>query len=494
MRINKKLIILCTIFSIIHYSSLAFGDISSLFQKGTSQTAGGVCLPSFSEIAEKATPAVVNIFTTQKASNKRRPMNGLDDPRDILRDWLEGDRFPDKKRPMSLGSGFIFDPEGYIVTNFHVIDGAEEVNITLNNSAKVYKAKIVGKDPKTDIAVLKIDTKERLPYIIFGDSDKAKVGDWVIAIGNAFGLGETVTTGIISAKARYIDINAFDDLIQTDAAINMGNSGGPMLNMAGEVIGVNSAILSPPGSGGGNVGIGFAVPSAVVQSVVKQLREKGEVVRGWLGVMVQTMTPNIAEGLGMQGEPKGALVSSVVKGSPAQKAGIHVGDVIVKFNNRDVPSMHKLPRMVGEVDIGAKVPVEILRDGKAKILNVTIEKPVGDQASNDDDSEVKDSLSEKTLLGMGVQDMNKELRKFYDIDESATGVIVVHVERASVAALAGIKPGDIIIQINGKSVTSANELISLFNKMKKSGKNSAALLLARDGKTFFVGIETSGIK
>lgn len=322
----------------------------------------------FSDVVEKISPAVVNISTTQKViKKKKQPFGSLPDtPYDLFKDFLEREfGLPEQMRKMtSLGSGFIVAEEGYVVTNYHVVEGADEITVMIGNETeKNYKAKVVGADKKTDLALLKIDVGMKLPYLEFGDSDSARVGSPVIAVGNPFGLGGTVTSGIISAKARYISRETFDDYIQTDAAVNSGNSGGPLCDgLTGKVLGVNSAIFSPSG---GNVGIGFAIPASIAESVVKQLKEKGSIIRGWLGVMVQPVDENIAKAMGLE-SPKGALVASIVNSSPADNGGVKVGDIILEFDGKVIDSTNKLPRIVGETPLDKKVNLVVFRDGKGR--------------------------------------------------------------------------------------------------------------------------------
>lgn len=446
----------------------------------------------FADVVEKISPAVVNISTTQKAKKKKQSLNNNmpDNPYDLFRDFLEKEfGLPDQMRKMtSLGSGFIVASDGYIVTNHHVVDGADEINVMIGNDTdKSYKAKVVGSDQKTDIALLKIDTEESLPYLEFGDSDSARVGNPVIAVGNPFGLGGTVTSGIISAKARYISGETFDDYIQTDAAINSGNSGGPLCDgMTGKVLGVNSVIVSPSG---GNVGIGFAIPATIVQPVVNQLKEKGVIVRGWLGVMVQPVDENIATAMGLD-KPKGALVASVVKNSPADKAGIKVGDIIVGFDEKEIDSTNKLPRIVGETPIDKKVPVVVFRDNRKQTLYAVVAKPdKEDPFSNDSENQKTSEKNSKTVLGVKVTNLNDDTRRIYGIDSSAKGVIVTDIEKTSIMAFTGVRSGDVIVSVNQKAVNNIDDFEKAFDDIKRKGKGSAAILVSRKGLNQFIGIE-----
>ncbi len=458
---------------------------------------------SIADSVEKVTPAVVNISTTQKIDLKNRFSNVLpDELGDLLRDLpflfhyappgVEKDNQqpnqPQKstRKITSLGSGFIVDKSGYIVTNNHVIDGADEISITLSTGTRSYKAKVIGSDPKTDIALLKIETKSELPYLEFANSDVTRVGDLAIAIGNPFGLGGTVTAGVVSAKARYISSNTLDDFIQTDAAINQGSSGGPLCNISGEVIGVNSVIMSTSPTGG-SVGIGFAIPSNIVQPIIKQLREKGKIERGWLGVKVQNMDQDIANGLGLS-ESKGALVTNIVKGSPADKAGIKVGDVIVKFDDKEIVAMNMLPRIVGETVINKKVSIDVLRDNKTVQLSVIIEKPANDNPFESSSVDSKSlPVNEKILLGLTVQNLSPELKLKYSITEEK-GVVVIAIDENSISSLAGIMQGDVIISVNQKQINNIEEFEKEVEKMKKAGKETIVLLLSRRGETLFIGM------
>lgn len=440
---------------------------------------------SFADIVDKTIPAVVNISTTQKVS-KNRPNNEMDGIMELFKGLLEKDPsigipFSDPEnapssRPNSLGSGFIIDKDGYIVTNYHLIDNADEVSVTLQgDDSKQIKAKIVGKDPKTDIALLKIEVDHPLPFLIFGDSTKTRIGDFVLAIGNPFGLGESVSMGIVSAKARNINSGQYDDFIQTDAAINVGNSGGPMLNTDGEVIGVNSIIITPSK---GNIGIGFAIPSSMAQPVIKQLKEKGEIVRGQLGITLQPIDQNIVDGLHLPNN-KGALVGGVLKDSPAERAGIKVGDVITKFNGKEIVTFNQLPRMVGEIPINQQVVLEVLRNGERKEIKAIIEKAK--------DDENKEAYTAKAL-GMSVQELNKTNQKTFGIEDGVSGVIVTEVERGSFAHLSGLKPGDIILSINTKAISQVKEFEHEMKSFKKNSKGGVLFLISRGGSTAFISV------
>src|SRR6516164_7303843 len=394
---------------------------------------------SFADLAEKLLPAVVNIATTTKITDAGRSDPDLEE---LFRQFFDrqrrgqGDQNGDQngdngngdqngdnggggdsgpREATSLGSGFIIDPSGYIVTNNHVIEGAEEITVRMQDNTE-YKARLIGHDPKTDLALLKIDAPSPLPYVEWGDSDKARIGDWVLAIGNPFGLGGTVTAGILSARQRDINAGPYDDFLQTDAAINRGNSGGPMFNTDGKVIGINTAIFSPSG---GSIGIGFALPSSLAKGVIQQLRQYGHPRRGWLGVRIQSVTPELAEGLKMP-KPMGALIAAVTDGGPADKAGIRQGDVVIKFDNKDIDEMRHLPRIVAETAFDTSVPVVVLRQGK----EMTFQVKIGELYESTDDktadtgsqpAKPKTPDTTTTILGLSLAEMSDQLRQRYNI-------------------------------------------------------------------------------
>lgn len=440
-----------------------------------------------SSVVEKITPAVVNISTTQKPKEKKQQQNMPTTPYDLFREFLEKEfGMPDQMRKLtSLGSGFIISEDGYIVTNYHVVNGAEEIEVMLaNDENKNYPAKLIGFDQKTDLALLKIDIPQKLSFLEFGDSESAKVGYPVIAVGNPFGLGGTVTSGIISAKARYITGETFDAYIQTDAAINSGNSGGPLCDgVTGKVLGVNSVILSPSG---GNIGIGFAIPASIANPVIMELKDKGKIVRGWLGVMVQPVDDNIAKAMGLD-SPKGALVTSIVEGSPANKAGFKIGDIILKFNDMPIDTTNKLPKIVGETPINTSVEIEIFRDGENKKISAVVAKPDKDDPFAKDQDKV--NKSEKTVLGVTVSNITDEGRRAFQIDSSIKGVVITDIEKSSILAFTGIRAGDVVISINQKQINSIDDFEKAFDDIKRKGKGSAALLVSRRGINQFVGIE-----
>ncbi|MEQ9328231.1 MAG: DegQ family serine endoprotease [Rhodospirillales bacterium] len=444
---------------------------------------------SFADLAEKLLPAVVNISTTQTL---KRGDGGPDMPNlppgapfeDFFKDFFERNR-PDNRprQAQSLGSGFIIDPDGYVVTNNHVIDGADEIFVLLQDDTRL-PAKLLGTDPKTDIALLKVEPKSKLPYVSFGDSAKSRVGDWVIAIGNPFGLGGTVTAGIVSARGRDINSGPYDNYIQTDASINRGNSGGPMFNMDGEVIGINTAIFSPTG---GSVGIGFAVPSSTAMPVVQQLRDFGRTKRGWLGVRIQVVSPEIAETLGLDA-PKGALVSSVIEGGPAEAAEIKAGDVILTFDGQKVDEMRKLPRIVASTQVGSKVDVEVWRKGKIVKVAVNVEElEEAETAGLIDEPKGAGKSQDEAVrsLGLTLSTITPDLSQQFELKKEQKGVVVTDVLGDSSAAEKGVRPGDVIVEVGQQEVGSPSDVAAKVEQARKDGKKSVLLLIeSREGLRF----------
>jgi len=429
-------------------------------------------LPSFAEIVEKVSKGVVNISTT-RVQEQQNPFWWFFGPgpgpgEEFFRRFF-GE--PQRRVPTrSLGSGFLVSSDGYIVTNSHVVRGATDINVTLWDG-RTFKGKIVGIDEATDIAILKIDATD-LPYLKFGDSNELRVGDWVIAIGNPFGLGHTVTVGVVSAKGRSLGITRYEDFIQTDAAINPGNSGGPLINIKGEVVGINTAILNPSGMSV-NAGIGFAIPSSLAKDIVPTLIAKGKVERAWLGVYIQEVTPEIAKQLGLK-EAKGALVSDVIPGSPADKVGIKRGDVIIEFDGKKVETWRQLPIMVSLSPVNKKAKLKVVRDGKEFEVEVVLAKmPEEQQLARQQPQE------QRQIPEQGV-----ELRQFgITIQDSPDGPKVVSVEPGSPAQMAGIMPGDIIVEVNRKQVKNSSEIANILKDQK-----SALFLVNREGRTIFVAI------
>ncbi|MBT0666495.1 DegQ family serine endoprotease [Geobacter pelophilus] len=436
---------------------------------------------SFADLADKVKPAVVNIRTTSTVKVPGNPFKhffGPDqgDQNDPFGDFFKRyfDDVPDKAmKQQSLGSGFIINKDGFIITNNHVVDNADEIKVKLSDGRE-YKAKVIGRDSKTDLALIKISsTFENLPVLALGDSDKMRVGDWVMAVGNPFGLEQTVTQGIISATGRVIGSGPYDNFLQTDAPINPGNSGGPLVNLKGEVIGINTAIVP------GGQGIGFAIPSALAKSVTGQLKDKGKVVRGWIGVTIQTVTPELAQSFGMK-ETKGALVGDVASGGPAEKGGIKTGDIIVSFDGKNVKTSNDLPLLVSETPVGKTTPVTVIRENKEVKLSIKVEELTEEKIAAQSSAPVQS-------FGMKVDNITPQWRQQFGTTEK-TGVLVVGVEQGSLADEAGIKRGDVIKEVNRKAVKNLAD----FNAVvaKRSEGQPTLFLLKRGKQTFFVTLES----
>ncbi|MDA0997689.1 MAG: Do family serine endopeptidase, partial [Proteobacteria bacterium] len=390
------------------------------------------------------------------------------------------------RKSTSLGSGFIIDSAGgYVVTNNHVIQDAEEITVILHDNTRL-KAELVGRDLKTDLAVVKVKAEKKLPETKFGNSDMIDVGDWVIAIGNPFGLGGTVTAGIISARGRDIQAGPYDDFLQTDASINRGNSGGPMFNLDGEVIGINTAIFSPTG---GSVGIGFAIPSNVASPVIAQLIKHGKVKRGWLGVHIQTVTDEIAESLGL-GKTTGALVSSVIKDSPAEAAGFKSGDVVLQFNGRNIDEVRRLTRTVADTEPNQTVDAEVWRDGKKKTLKVKVGeiKEEAQKVASASAAKTPDADRAIDALGLRVASLNDKLREKFGLDAKSKGVIVTNVDGDGPAAEKGLKAGDRIIQVSQADVTNPADVERKVEEAKAQGRKSVLLRIEGEQGVRFVAI------
>ncbi len=441
-------------------------------------------LLSLSELVKTLQPSVVNISTTSVVKKRQAPFNspfespfggGPDDPfEDFFKKFFEGG--PQQEfRQKGLGSGFIISKDGFIVTNNHVIEKANDIEIILE-SGKKYQAQIIGKDPKTDLALLKIEPEEDLPAISFGRSDVLDIGDWVIAIGNPFGLGHTVTAGIVSAKGRSLGLGSYDDFIQTDAAINPGNSGGPLFNLDGEVVGVNTAIFARA------QGIGFAIPAAIAVNIIDQLQSNGKVVRGWLGVLVQQITPEIAESIGLQ-DTKGALVADITPDGPAEKAGIKRRDVIIGFDDTEINEMSELPKSVAATPPGTKSKIILLREGKKKKISVLLGQLPEIIAKKPKIETKKDVEND---LGLAVQEINPIIQKRLNLQDSQ-GVIIVNVRRASPAWNAGLRKADIIVEINKKEIKDIEEYKNIINKIKQD--QSLLFLVRRNQNTIYVALK-----
>jgi serine protease Do len=458
---------------------------------------------SFADLAEKLLPAVVNISTTQTVkpeqhSERNTPELPQFPPgspfEEFFKDFFNkqhphsGEPEAETHKATSLGSGFIIDPAGYVVTNNHVIADADEITVILHDNTNL-KAELVGRDTKTDIAVLKVKADKPLSAVPWGDSDVSRVGDWVLAIGNPFGLGGTVTAGILSARQRDINSGPYDDFLQTDASINRGNSGGPMFNMDGQVIGINTAIYSPSG---GSIGIGFAIPSSLAQEVVHELVTEPDhtVHRGWLGVRIQAVTDEIAESLGLD-KAKGALVASVSDNGPAQAAGIQAGDVILTFNGKPVEDMRHLPRLVAETAVDKVVPVTIWRKRKETSLQVKVGKLVETEtvaAADAPKEQPTQSADTVKALGMTLADVTPALKEKYSLGDDAKGVVVLDVAKDSPGAEKGLRPGDVIMEAAQEEVKTASQVAGKVSDARKSGRKSILLLVERAGDLRFVAL------
>jgi len=469
---------------------------------GWSSVAARPAPDSFADLAEKLLPSVVNISTTQNLKKEEgrersgRPQFPPGSPfEEFFKDFFDhngqhGDRPEARPRKAtSLGSGFVIDASGYIVTNNHVIADADEINVILHDDTRL-KAEVVGRDTKTDVAVLKVKTDKPLPAAHWGDSDKARVGDWVLAIGNPFGLGGSVTAGILSARQRDINSGPYDEFLQTDAAINKGNSGGPMFNMDGEVIGINTAIFSPSG---GSIGIGFAVPSNLAKMVAAQLIDEPDhtVHRGWLGVRIQAVTDEIAESLGLD-KPHGALVASVNDNGPAQTGGIQPGDVILSFDGKAVPDMRHLPRLVAEDAVGKTVPVKVWRKRQETTLQIKLGKlDETEQVATKDVPKDKSTKSETSgtvkMLGLTLSNITPELKDKFSLSDDK-GVVVVDVGKDSPAAEKGLKAGDVIMEAAQEEIKSTSQVAGKIDDAKKAGRKSILLLVERQGDLRFVAL------
>ena len=468
--------------------SLTLGTMSDAFARTAPE--------SFADLAAALLPKVVNISTTQTVEGRGFEMPQLPPGspfEDFFKEFFDRNQGqgqqPRSRRATSLGSGFVVDEAGYIATNNHVIQDADEITVIFHDGSRL-KAEVVGRDAKTDLAVLKVSPPSKLSPIKFGNSDKSRVGDWVIAIGNPFGLGGTVTAGIVSARGRDINSGPYDDFIQTDASINRGNSGGPLFDLQGEVIGINTAIFSPTG---GSVGIGFSIPAATAEPVIRQLIKGGQVKRGWFGVHIQGVTDEIAETLGLK-QVTGALVASVIKGGPAEKAKIQPGDVVLKFDGRDVSEMRRLPRIVADTEVGKKVPVVVWREGKEVRLDATVgqleeETKVAARTGTGKGGEGRsgDGLSLDDI-GLTVSESSPRVRERLKIEKDVKGVIVTGVIGGGPAAEKGIRPGDVIVEVSQQEVAKPTDIAAKIQEAKKAGRKSVLLLVEGQGGLRFVAV------
>jgi len=463
---------------------------------------------SFADLAAKLLPAVVNISSSQTVQahagapgvGPELPMFPPGSPfEQFFKDFLNRNRpggrpngdapATPEHRMQSLGSGFIIDPSGLVVTNNHVIDGADEITVTLQDNTAL-KAEVVGRDETGDIALLRVKPDKPLPAVEFGDSDVSRVGDWVLAIGNPFGLGGSVTAGIVSARGRNIHQGPYDDFIQTDAAINRGNSGGPLFNMDGQVIGINTAIYSPSG---GSIGIGFSIPSNMAKNIVAQLHDFGHPRRGWLGVKIQQVTQDIADSLGLK-DASGAMVAGVNDGGPADKAKIKGGDIILKFNGQDVKDMHTLPRIVADADVGKQVPVVLWRDGKEVTIQATLaEKPDDATLAAADQGGKADTTKPTDIAGLGIKiaPISQDLKDKFQLNADQKGVVITDVSPGSTAADRGLKPGDVIIEVQQGEVTSPEDVQKRVEAARKADRKFVLMLIQRQDGVQYMPLSLS---
>ena len=453
-----------------------FSLIIILLSFPTSYTYSKTVPSSFADLAEKLMPSVVNISSTQTIKTTSNPFPFQFPPGSPFEDMFKEFYRPTERKATTLGSGFIIDKKGIVVTNNHVIEGAEDIIVSVNGSTE-YKAKVIGKDPYMDIAVLKIESEKKFIPVSFGDSDKARIGDWVIAIGNPYGFGGTVTSGIISSRNRDIGLTRYDDFIQTDASINIGNSGGPLFNLDGEVIGINTAIIAPGQSG--SIGIGFAIPSNSASNVISQLIEFGETKRGWLGVRIQEVTKEIAEVEKLE-KPEGALVASISENSPANKAGIKAGDIILEFDGKRVDTMRTLPKLVAQSKVGKRVKLKIWRNQKLISKNVLLgrlESSKEFKAENKIDPDTSKYIKIESLK-ISIRDLNKDDISQRELPKNTTGVVITKISEGS--PLMFVAVNDIIVELQKKKVINSNQFSNLVRE-----------IISSDEKTLYLAIYNS---
>ena len=443
---------------------------------------------SFADLAERVSPAVVNITTSTMVARGTGPGAIVPDGspfEDFFKEFQDRNGQGNRpRRSSALGSGFVISEDGYIVTNNHVIEGADEVIIEFFEGGEL-EAKVIGTDPKTDIALLKVESDTPLAFVPFGNSDTARVGDWVLAVGNPLGQGFSVSAGIVSQRNRALQ-GAYDDYIQTDAAINRGNSGGPLFNMDGEVVGVNTAILSP---NGGSIGIGFSMASNVVTRVVNQLRDFGETRRGWLGVRIQDVSDDVAEAIGLE-KTAGALVTDVPDG-PAKDAGMLSGDVIMSFDGVDVEDTRGLVRTVGNADVGKTVRVIVFREGKTQTLKITLgrrEDAESNEAPMEEDTSEEGDVQEMEMLGLKLAPLTDDLREQLELGSDANGLVVTDVDEVAEAFEKGLRAGDVITEAGQQKIATAGELQAQVDAAKEAGRKSLLLLVRRAGEPRFVAL------
>jgi serine protease Do len=457
---------------------------------------------SFAPLVERVLDAVVNISASQTVENRGVPLPDVPPGspfQDFFNDFFNrrGEGQPNRpnqgpgqqRRSNSLGSGFVIDPSGIVITNNHVIGEANDITVNFNDGSKL-KAEVVGRDPKTDIAVLRVRPERPLKAVRFGDDTRARVGDWVVAIGNPFGFDSSVSAGILSARNRRIGSGPYDNFIQTDAAINRGNSGGPLFNMDGDVIGINTAIISPSG---GSIGIGFAVPASLAMPVIDQLRQFGETRRGWLGVNIQEVDEGIAESLNL-GSRRGAMVSGVQDNGPAKGAGIQTGDVIVRFDGQDVRDSRDLPRIVANTPVGKSVPVTVVRRGQEQVISVTLGRleqgELQASAARPNGQRAPEAAAPvRSILGLDLAPMNDDTRRRFSIKEGVRGVVITRVDPNSNAAQKRISAGDTIVEVGQEPVASPADIQTRVERLRRENRRSALLLLANaQGDLRFVAV------
>ena len=454
-------------------------------------TQGPSAPPGFADLAERVVPSVVNISVKGPEAAGRTPFSMPDLPpgswfgphfREFFERYFEDPQpVPPGPRSASQGSGFLIDPEGLIVTNYHVVRGTAGITVTLHDGRR-FDAEVRGVDERTDLALLSIPAEEPLPHAELGDSDALRVGDWVVAVGNPFGLGGTVTAGIVSARGRDIRSGPFDDYLQIDAPINRGNSGGPLFDVSGRVVGVNTAIFSPSG---GNVGIGFAIPARLARDVIEDLKRYGEVERGWMGVRIQPVDEDIAESLGLQSSA-GALVVEVIGGGPAEAAGLRVGDVILEFDSREVPLSRRLPRLVAEAPEGEEVQVVVWRDGERRSLRLVIGRLPSEGGLALSPARAEEAA--RRSLGLTLAPLTDESRARYDLDDDLQGALVTGVEAGSAAASKGLRAGDVVVRSGNRPVIGPADVADALSSLGEQDRDRLLLLVERRGARHFVAL------
>ncbi len=446
---------------------------------------------SFADLVERVSPAVVSVTAEEMQSDDGQggSLDNLPDPfKELFKQFNQGRPAPQMRKAMSMGSGFIIDKSGLIVTNNHVIDGSKKITVKLSDG-RSFDAKLIGTDAATDVALLKVKPDKPLPTVEFGNDRQLRVGDWVVAVGNPFGLSNTVTAGIVSSIGRDLGgaQQPYTDFIQIDAPINRGNSGGPTFDLRGQVVGMNSMIFSPSG---GSVGIGFAIPASTIREVVAQLQAHGHVARGWLGVQIETLTPDMAASIGLA-EPKGAIVVSVVPDSPAAKAGFRVGDVITAINGKGVDDSHELTRRVAGLEAGKSASFAVMRDGASHSLNVTIAPKKDVQVASDEQQGTPGAAQGETgkAMGLGLAALTPDIRHTYNLDDNVQGVVVTKVDPDSDAADKGLQPGDVLLSVSNKAVHSPQDVEKSVAAAHSIGRKSVLLLVASGGISHFVAVD-----